>query len=328
MLASLVDQPERIKRLFVSPTNRVNAVGIYQVQLHINGMLQSVIVDDYIPVEKESGKPAFCRSENQEIWAIILEKAWAKLNVTYAKSSSCVPNFASIHLTGVPAEYFPHDSPKLDPDKLWQTLDDSLASSHSLIANGSLSVSDEKIVGKHTWGEMKARAMRANYETSIEFKMYSEDQKAIVRRLITLEASKTEGCIQEKGIANKHAYPVLGLVQFKADGYEEPVRLVKLSNTPGAEGQWNGDWSKDSQLWTRELTSQYLNTLKENEFFMPFADYLKWFKGTMVNLDQHRETYTIPNIGVDMNKEQDMFLKFKLKEPIDCGKEVFTIICE
>ena len=76
------------------------------------------------------------------------------------------------------------------------------------------------------------------------------------------------------------------------------------------------------------MISEYLNTLEENEFFMPFADYLKWFRGTMVNLDQHRETYTIPNIGVDMNKEKDMFLKFKLKEPIDCSKEVFSIICE
>ena len=61
---------------------------------------------------------------------------------------------------------------------------------------------------------------------------------------------------------------------------------------------------------------------------MPFEDYLKWFKGTMVNLDQNNNAYTIHNLSVDMNKEREIFLKFKLKEPIDCAKDVFTIIVE
>ena len=84
-------------------TKEVNKIGIYHVRLFVNGLQTSVLVDDFVPVYKHSNKPAFCRSENQEIWAIILEKAWAKLHGSYAQSSSGVPSFASIHLTGAPA---------------------------------------------------------------------------------------------------------------------------------------------------------------------------------------------------------------------------------
>ena len=99
------------------PTDKVNDVGIYQVQLYINGMFRSVVVDDYVPVDKDSGQPGFCRAKDQEVWAIILEKAWAKLHGNYIKSTRGVPSFASFHLTGVPAENFSHD--KFEPAELW-----------------------------------------------------------------------------------------------------------------------------------------------------------------------------------------------------------------
>ena len=54
-LAGITSQPKRIKRLFMSPTDKVNAVGIYQVQFYLNGRFQSVVVDDYVPVDKDSG---------------------------------------------------------------------------------------------------------------------------------------------------------------------------------------------------------------------------------------------------------------------------------
>ena len=55
--------------------------------------------------------------------------------------------------------------------------------------------------------------------------------------------------------------------------------------TAGAEGEWSGDWSRKSSLWTPELKAKYLETLGENEFFVTYEIYKSWFKGTMVNLD-------------------------------------------
>ena len=34
--------------------------------------------------------------------------------------------------------------------------------------------------------------------------------------------------------------------------------------TAGAEGEWSGDWSRKSSLWTPELKAKYLETLGEN----------------------------------------------------------------
>ena len=64
MLASLVSQPDRIKSLFVYPIKQINDCGIYLIQMYINGRLRPVIIDDYIPVEEETGEPIFCKSKN------------------------------------------------------------------------------------------------------------------------------------------------------------------------------------------------------------------------------------------------------------------------
>ena len=50
-------------------------------------------------------------------------------------------------------------------------LKESIESKHTLVANGSLSVDDDKLVAGKTWGSMKERVMNWDtYEKSIEFK--------------------------------------------------------------------------------------------------------------------------------------------------------------
>ena len=72
---------ERIDKMIV--TKNINSAGIYQVKFFINGLRTSVIVDDYVPVDPITEQPAFCHSEKQEVWAPIIEKAWAKIHGSY-----------------------------------------------------------------------------------------------------------------------------------------------------------------------------------------------------------------------------------------------------
>ena len=45
-------------------------------------------MDDYIPVEPATGRPAFFRSDRKQLfWAILIEKAWAKVYGSYYKIS-------------------------------------------------------------------------------------------------------------------------------------------------------------------------------------------------------------------------------------------------
>ena len=92
-------------------TQEVNKAGIYMVRFYINGQDTPVIVDDNLPV-KEDGSLAFASCRDGELWVSILEKAWAKLHGTYARTEGGLPSFAACHIMGVPSESHNHDEIK------------------------------------------------------------------------------------------------------------------------------------------------------------------------------------------------------------------------
>ena len=81
VLDSLTDHDERIDKCMV--TKEVNDAGIYQIKMFVNGLRTSIVVDDYVPWDPKTQLPAFLHSETQELWALLLEKAWAKLHGSY-----------------------------------------------------------------------------------------------------------------------------------------------------------------------------------------------------------------------------------------------------
>ena len=81
-LTSLVcQQPNLIKTMFI--TREYNEVGIYSIKIYINGAYKIIEVDDYIPVNKSTSAPLFAQMQTKNIWPILLEKAWAKVNGSY-----------------------------------------------------------------------------------------------------------------------------------------------------------------------------------------------------------------------------------------------------
>lgn len=118
VLSSLAEFPERVAALFF--TKEINNAGIYLVRFYINGNETPVIVDDYLPCTK-NGTPAFASSRDDEMWVSVLEKAWAKLHGTYARTEGGLPCFACSHLVGVPSESFLHDDIE-DVEDFWDLL--------------------------------------------------------------------------------------------------------------------------------------------------------------------------------------------------------------
>jgi calpain-15 len=51
----------------------------------------------------------------------------------------------------------------------------------------------------------------------------------------------------DKGIAQSHAYSILNVEKVQSNGKQ--VRLLQLRN-PWGTGEWTGDWSDASPLWT------------------------------------------------------------------------------
>ena len=65
------------------------------VKLWINGIQAPIIVDDEIPVHKNTKQPAFAHSNSGALWISLIEKAWAKLHGSYALTQTRLPQFVS-----------------------------------------------------------------------------------------------------------------------------------------------------------------------------------------------------------------------------------------
>ena len=53
------------------------------MRLCVAGEFCNILVDDTIPWNKSTNEFAFSRAKGSELWVLLLEKAWAKINGNY-----------------------------------------------------------------------------------------------------------------------------------------------------------------------------------------------------------------------------------------------------
>lgn len=140
-LAVVAERHDLIAKLFhVEPTGTVaqtsNVIGAYSIRLFLDGEWVSVIVDDALPVSSNPRRDAiavnfnnfaFCRcgsaeSGGQQLWASILEKAYAKAHGSYQAISGGEVHEALINLTGAPSLSVTFDSSHFNSERLWRSL--------------------------------------------------------------------------------------------------------------------------------------------------------------------------------------------------------------
>jgi len=114
-LAAIAENPQRIKDMFID--DEANDAGCYVIKFYVNGVQTAVMVDDWIPCQY--GRPAFAKSSTEgELWVILLEKAWAKLQGSYMRTVSGTSDTACSHLLGIYAKYHFHKNSEMDD--LWK----------------------------------------------------------------------------------------------------------------------------------------------------------------------------------------------------------------
>jgi hypothetical protein len=122
-LMGLCINNQRIKRIFLN--KEVNSKGVYGVKLLIQGEYNAITVDDFIPCKRGDMTPAFSYTKNNEIWIMILEKAWAKINKScYMRTWLGTPHEALTTLTEAPC-VFEHHKKYIDNhriDELWRII--------------------------------------------------------------------------------------------------------------------------------------------------------------------------------------------------------------
>lgn len=84
-----------------------------------------VVVDDYFPCFPK-GTPIFSRSHGNELWVLLLEKAYAKVHGSYKSIVGGIPHEAMMDLTGCPTVSFnfaeDYVQELIKKQKLWQML--------------------------------------------------------------------------------------------------------------------------------------------------------------------------------------------------------------
>lgn len=118
-ISALAEFPDRVERLILNSSS--NEKGCYAVALNINGDWKEVFLDDLFPTHRR--KIIFCHSSSAELWAMLLEKAYAKVyNGYWNIGTGGFAEDALKDLTGAPTE-FDTISEETDLDALWKRLE-------------------------------------------------------------------------------------------------------------------------------------------------------------------------------------------------------------
>lgn len=153
------------------PHKNVNKYGIYEFKFYKNGQWLGVIIDDYIPMDEDGTKPVFssCLDPN-EVWVMLMEKAYAKLHKNYENLEGGSENYALVDMTAGAPETIDLDGQEgkaeMASGKLW----DKLTKYHKLgyllgcaqVAVGGAIEGDtgQGILQNHAYGVLDLRAVK------------------------------------------------------------------------------------------------------------------------------------------------------------------------
>jgi hypothetical protein len=296
--------PDCIRGLFV--TKEYNPRGLYKVRIFdpVVKKWKIVIVDDRIPCEKGTKKPRFMSPNGNELWAIILEKAYAKFCGGYANLNG------GFVLWG------------------WQSMTGNNVFQMSRKEDGTWYREDMEAIdnpkNKRACGFRKTKEVYTEEMLWTLLKKYDK-QKALLSASIgkmdykNTKAGKNtktgpagEQMLDAEGLVAGHAYSVIqakevvegrkvGGVDIPSTSQKARVRLVQLRN-PWGTFEWNGDWSDKSDKWKEHpFIKKEVNFVDADDgaFWMTFEDFARFY--TRVNVCDRT---TSEDISLDVNEDR------------------------
>jgi len=247
-LASASEHPDSVRSLF--QVREYNPRGRYKVKIY-DPLLKKFVyitVDDRIPCKKGTKKPRFMSPNGKELWAIMIEKAYAKWAGSYSKLDGGFVLWLWHSMTG---------------DNVFQMSKNDDGSWY----REDMVILDEKD-DKRACGFRKTKETFTSDDIWTLLKKYDE-QKALLSGSIgktqygQFSGPNGEQLLEGEGLAAGHAYSILaavdvtntpqvGLGDLKVDvditGNAKHHKLLKLRN-PWGTFEWKGDWSDKSKLW-------------------------------------------------------------------------------
>jgi Calpain family cysteine protease len=295
-LAVVAEQYHLIQHIM--PHVELNQAGCYQINLFLDGQWTPILVDAYLPTVVPSSsssmsraktkrkmmpttRTAFCDVFEGQLWAPLVEKAYAKAHGSYQQLSGGFIQEALQDLTGAPTEtiLFPGPGTEslllLDRDELWARLE-SFASAGFLMGVAT-AVGGDGLVGMHAYSVLEVLTLD-NCAVGQQAKMteYFGKQEEFIRpRRVVVEKTM--------------------------------VRLVRIRN-PWGKREWNGAWSAHSEQWTKSIRSRLGTTSTyakgDGTFYISYDDMLQRFHHLDVAKTRAGWTHSVAD-GVFTNKSSD-----------------------
>ena len=226
-LSALAEWPRRVRELFI--TTEPNEAGVYRLKLYLNGVATEITVDEYFPC-KADGSFAFARNaDNNTIWPMLIEKAYAKAFGSYQRIESGHMMESLQTLTCSYIDILDHHETPLD--ELWGHIKDAISKDYIILTN--------------------------------------------------VHAGEASDRVKALGLVDNHAYTLIGAYEVE-DKEGDEVRLLKVRN-PWGHGEWEGDWSDNSDKWTPELKIQLdLKEADDGIFHISVEDFVGNFHNTTI----------------------------------------------
>lgn len=261
--------PHAIRNLFI--TKEYNPRGLYKIRIYdpVHEKWQIITIDDRIPCHKGTRKPRFMRPNGNELWAILLEKAYAKFCGSYAALDGGFVLWGWLSMTGDKV----FQMSLVEPDKKskqvrWKRED-------------MVALKDKK--DRRACGFKATKEMYTIEQLWTLMKKYDKQKALMSASIGKTEYGKTNGpsgeqMLDKEGLVAGHAYSVIQARQVK------DFRLVQLRN-PWGTFEWKGTWSDKSSMWKKHPeVAKVLNFVDADDgaFWMSFEDFSKVY--TRVNI--------------------------------------------
>lgn len=256
-MACLTEHKGAIHSIF--KTKERNPKGKYRLRLYdgVKEKWENIVIDDFIPVDKKaydrdgSCRPLFSQPNGNELYAMLVEKAFAKFCGSYAALEGGQTIWAIRAMTGDPARSF------IQKDGQWSRFDMVNVDTKGDKRDANFKIKGEKI----------------NHDMMFEVLLKYHKLGSI------LCASGASG---KDGLHTGHAYSILDVKKATTGmlGTGTTFKMVKVRN-PWGSGEWTGDWSDNSNLWNENSAvakSCEHNPKGDNDdgaFWMSWEDYVK-----------------------------------------------------
>lgn len=217
--------------------------------------------------------PAFCAAPDRQLWAPMVEKAYAKAHGSYQQLSGGFIAEGLQDLTGAPIETVVFQAGLFDRDAFWI----KLLSFHTagFLMGVATARGGDGLVGEHAYSVLDVLEVTDSI-IGEQSKVTDYFRCSKSPDVIVVEQSQPKNASAE----NHHPQSEQAIHQTMKHGTERTtIRLVRIRN-PWGKREWQGDWSADSERWTQKLRKRLGSATfakGDGTFYMSFEDMLQRF---------------------------------------------------